>query len=45
MDEGFYYRVKKRFCVTDLNEYPVTHILLARRPIFIQNKDKYAHDR
>lgn len=44
MDVSFYYTVKKRFCVTDPDEYPITHILLARKPLFTQSKDKYAHD-
>lgn len=45
MDVSFYYTVKKRFCVTDPNEYLVTNILLVKRPIFPQSKGRYAHDK
>lgn len=45
MDVSFYYTVKKRFCVTDPNEYPVTNILSAKRPLSLQSKGRYVHDK
>lgn len=45
MGVGFCCMVRRRFCVTDLNEFPTTSSGLAKMPISTQNIDKSVRDK